>query len=212
MPSARKLIERINELKLSPVARAVERRIEEFKSFPQRPEEDWFSELCFCILTANSSAELGIRIQREIGAEGFLRLPEEELALKLKSFGHRFYLRRARFIVEARRHRGIKGVVQSFLDPKACRDWIVKRVKGVGLKEASHFLRNVGYANLAIVDRHVLRLVQKYRLAGAVPRTLTRKAYLNVEGALERLAGKAGLSLAELDLYLWYMETGKVLK
>ncbi|HID17580.1 TPA: N-glycosylase, partial [Candidatus Bathyarchaeota archaeon] len=133
MPSARKLIERINELKLSPVARAVERRIEEFKSFPQRPEEDWFSELCFCILTANSSAELGIRIQREIGAEGFLRLPEEELALKLKPFGHRFYLRRARFIVEARRHRGIKGVVQSFLDPKACRDWIVKRVKGVGL-------------------------------------------------------------------------------
>jgi thermostable 8-oxoguanine DNA glycosylase len=32
---------------------------------------DLFSELCFCLLTANSSASLGIKAQMQIGTEGF---------------------------------------------------------------------------------------------------------------------------------------------
>jgi N-glycosylase/DNA lyase len=28
---------------------------------------------------------------------------------------------------------------------------------GIGMKEASHFLRNIGYKHLAIIDRHILR-------------------------------------------------------
>ena len=40
--------------------------------------EEWFSELCFCILTANSTAELGMKIQREVGS-GFLHMEKEEI-------------------------------------------------------------------------------------------------------------------------------------
>jgi N-glycosylase/DNA lyase len=44
------------------------------------------------------------------------------------------------------------------------------------------------------------------------PKTLTEKRYLEIEQVLEGLGKKVNLNLAELDLYLWYLETGKVLK
>jgi N-glycosylase/DNA lyase len=44
------------------------------------------------------------------------------------------------------------------------------------------------------------------------PRTLTKRRYLEIEDVLRMVAERSGLSLGELDLYLWYMETGKVLK
>jgi N-glycosylase/DNA lyase len=43
-------------------------------------------------------------------------------------------------------------------------------------------------------------------------KSLSRKRYLEIEKTLADLAAKAKVSLAELDLYLWYMETGKILK
>jgi N-glycosylase/DNA lyase len=36
--------------------------------------------------------------------------------------------------------------------------------------------------------------------------------YLEIENFLMKIAKKLNLSLAELDLYLWYIETGKILK
>jgi N-glycosylase/DNA lyase len=121
-----KLIKEIISLKQSEVKYLVKERINEFKSFSLKSNEEWFSELCFCILTANSSAELGIKIQKEVGIEGFLNLPIESLALKLKMLGHRFYIKRAEFIVEARKYKNIKNIVLSFSDSKTCREWLVK--------------------------------------------------------------------------------------
>jgi len=207
-----KLIKEIISLKQSEVKYLVKERINEFKSFSLKSNEEWFSELCFCILTANSSAELGIKIQKEVGIEGFLNLPIESLALKLKMLGHRFYIKRAEFIVEARKYKNIKNIVLSFSDSKTCREWLVKNVKGLGFKEASHFLRNVGYLNLAILDRHILKILLKYGFINSALKSLTRKRYLEIENILEKLAEKVELTLGELDLYLWFMETGKILK
>jgi N-glycosylase/DNA lyase len=41
---------------------------------------------------------------------------------------------------------------------------------------------------------------------------MTKKRYLEIEAVLKKIAEKLDMSLAELDLYLWYLETGKVLK
>ena len=41
---------------------------------------------------------------------------------------------------------------------------------------------------------------------------MSKKKYLEIEGLLRKIAGKTGLTLGELDLYLWYLETGKILK
>jgi N-glycosylase/DNA lyase len=44
------------------------------------------------------------------------------------------------------------------------------------------------------------------------PKALTKNKYIEIEQVLRDLAETTGLTLSELDLYLWYMETGKVLK
>ena len=40
----------------------------------------------------------------------------------------------------------------------------------------------------------------------------TKKKYQEIEDLLKNIAKETDLTLAELDLYLWYMETGKILK
>ncbi|MEM2192411.1 MAG: hypothetical protein QXG38_02215, partial [Candidatus Hadarchaeales archaeon] len=91
-----KLVELVMDLKRGEVGETVARRIDEFKRIGREGDERWFSELCFCILTANSSAKLGIKIQEELGSDGFIHLPFPLLAKKLREAGHRVYSQRAR--------------------------------------------------------------------------------------------------------------------
>lgn len=91
------------------------------------------------------------------------------------------------------------------------REWLVKNIKGLGYKEASHFLRNIGFKNFAIIDFHIINLLVKYDIIKK-PRTLTKIKYLEIETILRNIAKNLGVSLAELDLYLWYLETKKILK
>lgn len=203
------LAEKVDKIKpvIEPVVR---RRLREFSLMRDRGNEEWFSELCFCILTANSSAEAGIRAQESI-RKGFLTLSREELAERLKSTGYRFYNVRAGYIVEARRFAGIKDIVTSFPSAFEAREWLVRNVKGIGYKEASHFLRNVGYFDVAILDKHILRILHNHGIA-EMPKSMSRVRYLQIEQRFSGLARHCGMKPGELDLYLWYMATGKVLK
>ncbi len=196
-----KLINKINSLKKSKVGKTVNDKIKEFKELGKKSKKEIFKELCFCILTANYSAAGGIKIQKEIG-NGFLTLSEKQLAKKLRELGHRFPNARAGYIVEARK---------KLNDLELNRDWLVKNIKGIGMKEASHFLRNIGFDDYAIIDFHIIDILVKNGLIEK-PNTLTRKRYLEIEEILRKLAKKLNLTLAELDLYLWYLETGKILK
>jgi N-glycosylase/DNA lyase len=219
------IVAQIRKLVQSDVGKIVRRRMAEFRRlgkegkthFNFKPfldvehDSDTFSELCFCILTANSTAKLGIKIQRELGSEGFLHTCPEELARKLKMLGHRFPNSRAGFIVEARRFDDVGKIVAKLADADA-REWLAENVKGIGWKEASHFLRNIGRRDLAILDRHVLSVMCDHRIIPKAPQTLTKNKYLEAEGKLSPLAAELELSLGELDLYLWYMKVGKVLK
>jgi N-glycosylase/DNA lyase len=207
------LIKKILALKSSNIRETVDERIREFKALGKKGSKDWFSELCFCILTAASTAKLGIKIQNELGADGFLTLPYQKLVSKLKSAGHRYCDQRAERIAKARKFYNIKEIVTRFSDERSTRAWLAENVDGIGYKEASHFLRNVGYSDVAILDRHILALMRQYELLKSPPKpSLPKKEYLAAEGKLRKLAQKTNLSLAELDLYLWYMETGVVLK
>jgi len=85
------------------------------------------------------------------------------------------------------------------------------KVEGFGLKEASHFLRNIGFEDVAIVDRHIFRYLKE---KGLLPdyKTITRRIYLEAERKLEEICQELGMSQGELDLYIFYHKTGKVLK
>lgn len=209
--TARKLLETIEELKKSEVKNLVNKRIREFKENKKKSNIEIFKELCFCILTANFNAERSIKIQEEIG-NGFLTLSKSILAEKLRKLGHRYPETRAKYIVEARRHVDtLKDIINSFNDEQELREWLVKNIKGIGYKEASHFLRNIGYTNLAILDFHIINVLAKHGLIKK-PKTLTKRKYLEIEGILKVISKRLKLNLAELDLYLWYLETGKILK
>ena len=204
------LIDELLRLKKSDVSGVVDKRLAEFKRLGEGSNNDIFKELCFCILTANFNAEKSIIIQRELG-DGFLFLSENELADKLRRLGHRYPNTRAKYIVYARRFKDSLRDVIGSLSGERLREWFVKYLKGLGYKEASHFLRNIGFEDYAIIDFHVVDLLVKHGLV-VKPKTMTKMRYLEIERVLKVVAEKAGFTLAELDLYLWFMETGKVLK
>jgi N-glycosylase/DNA lyase len=209
--SAEKLPETIETLKRSEVKQLVQARTAQFKEMAKKPSSELFKELCFCILCANFTAERSIKIQNTVG-DGFLNLPEKRLAQRLKTLGHRFPNTRARYIVEARKHEGsLKNTIASFDDKQKLREWLIAEVKGFGPKESSHFLRNVGFTDFAIIDFHIVDVLVRHGLIEK-PKTVTKRRYLEIEELLRHIAKKVDLNMAELDLYLWYMETGKVLK
>ena len=207
------LIEIVDDLKEDEISKIVDKRIHEFEDLHGMGNNEWFNELCFCLLTANSSARLGIDIQNYMEKnDGFLTYDQKELSTILKQMGHRFYEKRAEYIVLARKHAAdIKDKITSMENEYTAREWVVKNIKGIGYKESSHFLRNVGYKHLAILDKHIMRIMCNSCIID-VPKTLTRKRYLNIEQEFISLANEVDLTPAELDLYLWYTQTGEVLK
>jgi len=205
------LIKLVKNISKKPeVKRVVDLRIREFRSKRTESADDIFKELCFCILTANFNAERSIKIQEEIG-DGFLRMTEKQIAKKLKDLGHRFPNTRAKYIVEARKRKNLIRKILNQKNEQEIREWLVKNIKGIGYKEASHFLRNMGFENVGIIDFHIIDLLTKFGLIKK-PKTLGKKKYLEIEKILKGLSEKLNISPARLDLYLWYIETGKILK
>lgn len=205
------LIFRIENLKKSPLKKIIDERMKEFSYFQKASNEEVFLELCFCFMTANFQAEKSWQIQKEIG-QGFWELSEIELQQKLKNLGHRFWPQRGTRIYEARwLKNSINSKLKEFENEIETREWIVKNLKGLGMKEASHFLRNIGYKNVAIIDKHIINLLVSENLIEK-PKTINYKKYIEIEKILKKLSLKTNLSLGELDLYLWSEQTGKVLK
>jgi N-glycosylase/DNA lyase len=79
------------------------------------------------------------------------------------------------------------------------------------MKEASHFLRNIGRQDIAIVDRHILRWLAEKEYIEKIT-TMTERKYVKIEKTLSEIAEELDCSLAELDLRIWAEMTGKVLK
>lgn len=205
------LLRAIKKLKNTSIKETIDNKIYQFNLFRKAPNDILFQELCFCLMAANFNAEKSLKIQNTL-QDKLITLPEKKLAEKLKELGHRHPNVRAKYIVEARKHiPNLKNILQSTKDENELRDWFANNIKGLGLKESSHFLRNIGYKNLAIVDFHIVDLLVERQLIDQ-PKTITPKIYLQVEQVLKDIAKKAKLNLAELDLYLWYMETNKVIK
>lgn len=190
----------------------VDNRLKDFSRFSKRSGEEWFSELCFCILTANSKARTAIAIQKELRAEGFLHCTKAQLSSCIRRNKHRFHNNKARFILAARKFSDVRDVLRGLKTSQEKREWLVANIKGLGYKEASHFLRNTGHFDLAILDRHVLNILLENQLLKDKPKSLTRKDYLEIEEKLARICKRLNMSQAELDLYLWYMKGGDVLK
>jgi N-glycosylase/DNA lyase len=179
-----------------------------------------WEELAYCIFTAGASARMGLD---SVDAVRSLLLDGEPEAMTtaLKSAGaHRFPVARPQYIVVTRNYfrsefdMKLRRRLRSFSDPFERRDWLAqeKQVKGLGYKESSHFLRNIGVKGHAILDKHVMRCLCEVGVVDAPAPPSTRTKYLAVEQELIRFAREIKVDFDELDLVLWSIKTGEVLK
>ena len=187
----------------------IRNRLKEFKRIED--ENLLFKELCFCILVANTRLEKTLEIWKKID-NGFLKYNKKQLSLKLKSLGYRFYNKRVDYILYNRKLKKIIKEKIKELSAFYLREWLVKNLKGIGFKEASHFLRNIGFKDFAILDRHILRFLFKNKIINEIPSNLSKRKYLEIENKLKNLANKLNITLSELDFLIFYLETGTLPK
>ena len=198
---------------------AIKERLSDFeKIIAQADDNRLFEELAFCICTAGASAKMGIRsvdAMRDSLPNGSLN----KLQSKLDGV-HRFPNARPRYIIHTREYLmsehkfKIKELILSFEDPIKRRDFFAKNknIKGIGYKEASHFLRNIGFSGYAILDKHILNTLHELKIIKEPKPPTTRDKYLEIEGKLKDFADDIGIHIDELDLLLWSEKTGEILK
>ncbi|MCM8804697.1 MAG: N-glycosylase/DNA lyase [Candidatus Omnitrophica bacterium] len=199
------------------VKKEIKERLKEFAENRKR-EDKIFEELCFCILTPQSKAKNCWHSIESLKKKGLLLSgKEEEIKKELKNV--RFKNKKAKYLIEARNfflkngRLAIKSLIDSFNSPFELREYLVKNIKGLGYKEASHFLRNIGFGdNIAILDRHILRNLKRLSVIREIPKSLSKKKYLEIEKRFIEFSKKINIKPSELDLILWAKETGFIFK
>jgi N-glycosylase/DNA lyase len=190
---------------------AIRARLDDFSRVPA---DEFFYELTYCLLTPQSSAVNAGRAVDLMKQAGVRHSAIDPLPyLRSESHYIRFHNTKAGHIVRARAEfPTIAHALSNGYSSPELRAWLVRNVRGLGWKESSHFLRNIGHRNLAILDRHILRNLKVHRVIRAVPATLTRKTYLAIERKFQAFASVIGIPMDELDLLFWSHETGVILK
>lgn len=197
----------------------IRRRLAEFDAIWQHgSNEKLWEEMVFCFFTGGCSAKMGLRSVEAV--RPFLLTGDHEELMNALVGVHRYPRARAGYIVASREflqahcELNLREKLESFQDDLERRDWLVKekRIKGLGYKEASHYLRNIGFKGYAILDKHILRSLAELGYIGDPTPPSTRTKYLATEEKLKQLAEDLKIDFDELDLVLWSLKTGEILK
>lgn len=208
------------ELKAKHSARKkeIEERLAHFKTVGKKGGRTLFEELCFCILTPQSKAFSCDEAIRELKGSGMLFGGDVADIRAVLSKKTRFHNKKAEYLVMARERFGKDGfasleAITFCSDERTAREAILEAVKGIGWKEASHYLRNVGRGKeVAILDRHILKNLKRHGAISEVPESLTPKRYLAIEKKMGKFCRETGIPMAHLDLLFWAEETGRIFK
>lgn len=207
----------------------IKKRLEEFA---QIPPSEYFYELVYCLLTPQSSAINAAKAVEVLKQHDFAhRDLNPAPLLHQRDFYIRFHHTKGKHLQAIKEQ--FPMISTHLTNGKACppkltehppdrragrrastelREWLVNNVMGLGYKEASHFLRNIGHRNLAILDRHILKNLVRFGVLRSLPKTMTRKRYLAIERKFHKFSERVGIPMDELDLLFWSMETGEILK
>lgn len=164
-----------------------------------------FYNLCFCLCAPQTTFDANTEVQDRIVERNYFEkpIPDEEMHEILKPV--RFYRRKTKALQKMRDgFYEIRSKMIRHIPPKQKRDWLVENVWGMGMKAASHLLRNLGFGqNLAIVDTHVLKFLRIENWPSS------KKAYGEVEQKLEEVVEVCGLDcMCQLDVIIWQHYSG----
>ena len=201
------------------IEKDVSKRLKEFKKvWKDGTEEEIFAEIAFCVLTPQSKARNAWKAISNLKENDLLLNGEaEEISEYLNIV--RFKNNKARYLVELRELMTLENELspKKILDGKGDvfqkRKWIFENIKGMGMKEANHVLRNLGFGEeIAILDRHVLRNLIALGVIDEMPKTITEKKYYEIEEKMREYSKSSNITMDALDLILWYKEAGELFK
>ena len=197
----------------------IERRLLEFRAVWENASEyDVLCELIFCLMTPQSKAKSCAAALEILRKE---KLIEHGTAAEISSRINmvRFRNNKASYIVKARdmfSDNGRINVREKIIQngsSRSMREWLVRNVTGMGYKEASHFLRNVGFGkDLAILDRHIIKNMLHYGIINEKFKTITPKNYIDLENKFMEFSLEVSIPADHLDFVFWYKEAGEVFK
>jgi len=139
-------------------------RLKEFKNIWENgTNKDIHIELSFCILTPQSKALNAWQAITNLKKDDLIYNGKAEEIVEFLNIV-RFKNNKAKYLVELREQmtKNDELITKDFFNTLPTvtekREWIVKNIKGMSYKEASHFLRNIGFGeDIAILDRHILK-------------------------------------------------------
>lgn len=181
-------------------------------------EEEIFAELVFCLFTPQSKAVLCWSAVNELADKNMIfNSKDEDIARVISKV--RFRNNKVKYLVEARKlftidsKIKIKEKLKSFQNIYELRKWLIDNIKGIGYKEAGHFLRNIGIGkDLAILDRHILKNLKVYGAIKEISEKLNVKTYLETEKQMQDFAKNIGIPMSHLDMLFWCKNTGGIFK
>tara|TARA_Y100000310_G_C20661970_1_gene805294 strand:+ start:1295 stop:1894 length:600 start_codon:yes stop_codon:yes gene_type:complete len=180
------------------------------KDYKEVPEEEWFYELSFCLLTPGSKALTADACIKKLKELDF---KNQDLNIHPHIKHMRFHNRRNEYLQNLKLdYPEIENKLKTEEDSVVLRNWLAENIKGIGLKEASHFLRNIGYRDLAIIDRHILKGLHKANVIQEIPESISKNKYLKLEQSFKDFSKEINIPMDELDLLFWSLQTGKVFK
>ena len=192
----------------------------ELRLLPVETSDDLriFEELCFCIFTANASAEMGLRAVDAV-RNVLISGTASDMTRRLEGI-YRFNNVRPAHIIHTRAYLKnalnfkLKDKINSFKNKDELRNFFAlnKDIKGLGLKEASHFLRNIGFRGYAILDKHIINSLNEFGVLKTNEKSKNNKEYLEIEQKFINLSKDVGIDIDELDLLLWSGKNGRILK
>jgi N-glycosylase/DNA lyase len=193
----------------------IQLRLNSFKRlWYETPAQYLLLELVFCLLTPQSNAILCWEKALALFNSGKLfTATAQELSVIIHPV--RFKNNKAKYIKKAVNIFGDSSL-KEFLqenDIYTIRDKLVATVDGIGYKEASHFLRNIGIGiELAILDRHILRCLKDFHVIDTIPDTLTPQRYKDIEHAMQVFCKSINIPISHLDFIFWFIKKKSLFK
>lgn len=190
---------------------SIKQRLEDFKNVQS---DKYFYELCFCICTPQSRASSAFAVQNELERLEFLNNDLDPTPiLRNKDNYIRFHNQKSnRLLIIKEQWLEIKAILDSEISGQDKREWMNNNVNGIGRKESAHYLRNIGYTDLAILDRHILKHLVTCGVFSEIPNISTKSRYDEVSQKFLEYSKNVGIPMDELDLLFWAEEAGEILK
>lgn len=182
------------------------------KEFSSLPEKDYIKEHVFCLLTPQSQAKKCWQAVEEIFVLTENERTEEKIR-EILSSKTRFHNTKAKRVVAALENWEKTKSILSNQNILELRNSLAEKINGYGLKEAGHFLRNIGLSQnkIAILDRHILRNLHAFKIIEE-EKIKNKKHYLEIENSFLKFSEKVKIPVDELDLLWWSQENGEIFK